>query len=193
MANYLALLISALFSPFVLIPITVVATGLRYENDIADLAKWIAGGLVFLVLIPSAFLFLQIASGKVTDPHVAVREQRIKPFLVGLLSSIAGTIFLWLYGLGKPAISFAICYLANMILIVLITIRWKVSIHASVFSACVVAMAISFGSHLLFLLLLLPAIGWARIHRGKHTPAQIAVGALASSATTWIVLSAMGV
>lgn len=193
MANLLAFIVSVIFSPFIAIPATVVATGFRYASDMEELMRWICGGFLFLLLIPSIFLFLQIHSGKATDPHVSVREQRIKPFLVGVLSSVLGIISLWFLDVGRPAISFALCYLVNAVAILLITVRWKVSVHASVFSACVVALAFSFGSYLLSLFLFLPVIGWARIHRGKHTPAQVAGGFIISSAISWAVLSATGV
>jgi membrane-associated phospholipid phosphatase len=70
----------------------------------------------------------------------------------------------------------------------LISIRWKISIHASGITGPVTVLTYSLGVVGLFLFGLTVPVGWARIRLGVHTLSQVVAGALLTIATTWLQL-----
>jgi len=67
---------------------------------------------------------------------------------------------------------------AQMALLALLTMRWKVSYHAAASIGLVlVSRSLGNSSLTLALLALAVSVGWARFYQGRHTLAQLAVGA----------------
>jgi membrane-associated phospholipid phosphatase len=82
-----------------------------------------------------------------------------------------------------PPISALILGVAfQMVVLAVLTTRWKASYHAA--SACALA-AVSWTHEpvvlTLALICLALCIGWARVHLGRHTLAQVAAGALTAA------------
>jgi len=70
----------------------------------------------------------------------------------------------------------------------LINLKWKISIHASGITGPATFLFYSFGMIAIpFFLLVLP-VGWARLRLNAHTPAQVLAGATLTVAITWIQL-----
>jgi putative transposase len=70
----------------------------------------------------------------------------------------------------------------QMVLLAVLTTRWKVSYHAA--SACALAVVSRMHEPLgltLALICLAVCISWARIHLGRHTLGQVAAGAMTAA------------
>jgi membrane-associated phospholipid phosphatase len=115
--------------------------------------------------------------GVIESADLLVREQRINPLLVGALSYGLGFGTLWL--LDAPALvqGLMFCYATNTVLVVLITRWWKVSVHTTAAGGPLVPLLLQFGLIAAPLLLIVPLVGWSRVALGRHTVAQVLVGA----------------
>jgi membrane-associated phospholipid phosphatase len=81
-----------------------------------------------------------------------------------------------------------LCYAGNTLVMMLITRRWKISVHASGIAGPTTVLTESLGLWAsVFFALLLP-VGWARIRLKAHTPTQVLFGALVTIAATWLQL-----
>jgi membrane-associated phospholipid phosphatase len=69
----------------------------------------------------------------------------------------------------------------------IITFFWKISIHTSWMTFGVITFFILFGKWMLLLILLIPAIGWARVKTKRHTVIQVVLGAGITTVTTIFV------
>jgi membrane-associated phospholipid phosphatase len=70
-----------------------------------------------------------------------------------------------------------------------ITLKWKISIHASGITGPFTALVYLLGAVMLPLLLVVIPVAWARVELKAHTIMQVTVGAVLSCALTWVQMS----
>jgi membrane-associated phospholipid phosphatase len=129
------------------------------------------------VLLPVLYVVWAIRTGRITDFHMAIRRERVAPFLVSILCGAAA--WLMLVGLGAPR-DFAapvLALLLQTLLLFLITLFWQVSVHTAVTASLVTFCCMVGGQGALLLIGLIPLVAWARLYLGRHTLAQTVVGA----------------
>jgi len=146
----------------------------------AVLCIFLTSGLSLLYLI------YLTRSGKVSDPRAISRIERVRPLRV--VAALHAAAFVIVSLLGGPAelraalLSYALATLG----FVLITPVSNLSLHAAGVSGAAVCLAYVFGAWGSPALLLLPAVFWARLALGRHTLAELALGALVGAGGTWI-------
>jgi len=64
----------------------------------------------------------------------------------------------------------------GLIVSLLVTLLWKISVHVAVVAGAVVILVLVFGPLLLVLAPLVALVGWARVEVADHTPAQVTAG-----------------
>lgn len=175
-------------SPYLVPAVLAVAVTASLARSARDFILWCAVSTLFSVVVPFVYVYWGVCSGRISDIHVRLREQRERPFAVALVGACVGIILLQLLGAPRPLIFLGVCYVVNGIVLALITLAWKISMHCAVFAACLTAAAIFYGKPALFLFFLLPAAAWARVQRGRHTLSQVIAGIPVSAAITAIVL-----
>ena len=85
-------------------------------------------------------------------------------------------------------IALMLCYACNTVIMLLITLRWKISIHASGVAGPATALVYSMGVWAAAFFILLVPVGWARVQLKAHTPWQVFAGALVTAIATWLQL-----
>lgn len=106
------------------------------------------------------------------------REDRLQPLVLGAVGYALGAIALYLLDAPDVVWILMVCYAVVTAVITLITLRWKISIHACGCVGPSIALTIHFGPLGALYFLFLPFTVWSRYVKGKHTPAQLACGAL---------------
>jgi len=149
---------------------------------------WTVLAIVLFILIPTLYVLSLVRRGHVTDFHMKIREQRAWPLIIILL--IASLVFSALYFGGAPRLLLIISSVAiiQLMLIVLITFRWKISGHCTAAAGLAVFVVALFGQSLLPILLLVPIIAWSRIRLDRHTFAQSIAGIFLGVATAASIL-----
>ncbi len=131
---------------------------------------------VFCSVIPALVVIVLKKMGKVNDYDISKRENRVLPFLIGVVGYFIGTLTLYLLNAPPIIVGFMLCYAINTVLIFFITLVWKISVHVTSLGGPIAAMTYVFGLQSLWLLLLMPPLAWARVHLKAHTPMQTIVG-----------------
>jgi hypothetical protein len=142
----------------------------------------VIGLLVLGCVFPTLLTVVLVRMGRLSALDLNERADRLVPSM----ATAFGCAFAW-SGLTLSGAPHSISQLAlgisiQMAVLALLTTRWKVSYHAASASGLVVVshslgnVGLTFG-----LLLLAVAIGWSRIHRRRHTLAQVAIGALTAA------------
>jgi membrane-associated phospholipid phosphatase len=171
--------ISAVFSPVVL-PILTYCTLVYIDPALTPARKWLIGTIACVCssLAVSAYVVYLKVAGKVGSLDLDLREERTKPFIVGVSCYFLG--FLALYTLNAPPLITWLMFssLTTTLIVQLITRWWKVSIHATGISGTVTAWAFQFGSVVYPYFLLIPIVSASRVILHKHTTAQVIVGSL---------------
>lgn len=117
----------------------------------------------------------RIASGGQLRPLRLIVAQH---FLGWLLVTLLGAPF----GLGSLMLTYALL----MVLLATLAPEEEISLHAAGVCAGAVAFAYAFGPWGLTAALLLPPAWWARTATGRHTPREVALGALAGTLAAMI-------
>ena len=149
--------------------------------------------MLFIVSgIPLAYLLIGRKHGWISDMELSRREERPRFILISLSSDLLALGILWVAN-GPHLLSVLIMtYLCLATVMFIISIFWKISMHMAGVGGFATALVFVFGAPALWAFLSLPLVAWARLHRRKHTPAQLAAGAIAGIAVVLFVFGTKG-
>jgi membrane-associated phospholipid phosphatase len=155
----------------------------------ADPLTVAAVSLLFGALIPLSIVYGLSKRRIIPDLWASQRETRVIPFAGAICSYFLGSAVLMAEE--SPAIITALmlCYVGNTVIMMLISLKWKISVHASGIAGPITTLIYALGVTALPPLFLVVPVGWARIRLKAHTLAQVAAGALLTILATWIQMS----
>jgi membrane-associated phospholipid phosphatase len=133
-------------------------------------------GILIALLLPFGYLLRQVRIGHVTDHHVGLRTQRPRILLVFFLGVLVTLVVLLAVGSPPELIALIGASLVGLVVALIITFFWKISIHAGVAAGITTIFVILFGAWMLLMAPLVLAVGWARVRLGDHTAMQVAAG-----------------
>ncbi len=133
--------------------------------------------ICFAVVIPSiiACAWIKNKNLEIDMPH---KEDRLYPLLWILLSYLLGVIILFIISAPPVITVLMFCYFSNTLVVLLISMFWKISIHAVGVAGPVAFLIYVFGYPGLIFLLLIPLIMWSRLYLKRHTLSQVTAGSV---------------
>ncbi|GCF10195.1 phosphatase PAP2 family protein [Dictyobacter arantiisoli] len=185
-----ARLVSTILSPAVVaLPFIVL---MALSTNASNILSSVIITIFFLCVGPMAYIVFGVITGKFTDADVSVRSQRVGPFLFGITSSLLGDVILHLTqglkNLETVLLLVAICGLLMMI----VTLWWKISMHASALGAALTALSMAYGKIILPAFVLLILVSWSRVRLKRHTLAQVIAGSIIGILLSWSLLKTQG-
>lgn len=196
-AYRLANAVSYFLNPLVFPPVAFTLIDAHFGASAGQLLLTLGVSLVFFCLVPLLYVVGLIRTGRVESLEVRDRKSRLGPLLVGIASYAAGALVLSriVAGPALPLIvAFAALFPLNTALILLINLRWKISLHMTslagfvsvlLFTALTVWRDLPAGLETALtvatvapLVPLIPLLMWARVRVGAHTRGQVVAGAL---------------
>ena len=195
-AYRLANAVSYVLNPLAFPPVTFTLLDAHFGAGPGQLLATFGVSLVFFCLVPLFYILGMIRAGRAESLEVRDRASRLGPLLVGIASYAAGAVALSriVEGPAFPIIvAFAALFPVNTAVILLINLRWKISLHMTslagfvsvlLFTALTVWRDLPAGveaaltvATVVPLAVLLPLLMWARVRVGAHTRGQVAAGA----------------
>ena len=161
-------------SSVALLLIIILGAGINDWHDVLILAVTI----LFATAFPVVILLALKQSGRVESLDVEDKTKRPRPLLIGVASYLLGFVALTFLDAPLIARGLIFCYATNTFLVAMISIWWKVSIHAAGIAGPLTALNIQFGWIVAPFYLLVFLVGAARVILDKHTIPQVIVGAL---------------
>ena len=153
--------------------------------------------VVLTAILPTATIITLLKLGKVSDMSLSNRSERPIPYLVSVICYGAAVWYLISVRAPQWLVAFYVGAAVTSIVAFLITLRWKISAHASAiggFTAAILWLTL----HNLILLgpvywacgsiLLCGLIGTSRLILNRHTPAQVFAGYALGGAAVYITL-----
>lgn len=173
-----ARIISDIFVPPTFTLLSFIYLALIINTSSSQQIAVIASASLFGFLFPIfSFIGLRMKK-KVSDNDAVIKEERTIPYVIGILFSLAAIIILLFFQTDLLIIYLWVCYIVNMIGMLIINKHWKISAHA--IGASTPLGLLLFLNSILFpyVLILVLVICWARLRLKVHTPLQVAAGTL---------------
>ena len=149
----------------------------------------------FFALIPYLITLSFKATGRARSVMLEGREERLLPITLSLLSYLAGVTIT--YFSGPPyLLPVELGYIASTVVILITTLKFKVSVHVSVYSGFSSVLTFFASPFFAFCYLLVPLVAWARLKLRVHTVPQVVaglvIGAVISPLLVGLWYSALG-
>jgi hypothetical protein len=177
-ATRTARILSDVFAPAVSVFLICVLCGVTgHPHPWAGLGWGVLLG-TFCAVIPMAAIRVAVRREHLTDRHVTRREQRWWVFLVCVVSVLCGMITTLLLSAPSLLIWIMLTMVAGLVVTGTATLLGpKVSMHAFCLTSLVIVSALLVSPWwLLALLVLLPAVAFARLKLGHHTLIEVVLG-----------------
>lgn len=175
-----------LLPPFVAI-VTLGIISYSLLADASAAARVLLVSSFFVAVVPSLYIAYLLRRRRVQGGiDLVLREERLRPYLVGASSCLAGVVVLVRLAAPTSVVAFAACYFANSLVMAAISRRWKISAHAAGAALPATALVGIFGPQALPALLLVPLVCWARVRQHVHSVAQVVAGAALGFGMTWL-------
>ncbi|HEY7348036.1 MAG TPA: phosphatase PAP2 family protein [Ktedonobacterales bacterium] len=174
-------------SPFLLAALLLLIVSWHATHRVWPALGWAALTATFVTVGPLVILSLAVCAGRVRNLDLDLRHERPWPMVIALGITIVGLTVLWILGAPRLLLILLVSTLAGGAIALLITLRWKISIHAGGAAGAATVMALLYGAQALPLLIGVALIGWSRVALGKHTWPQVVAGAAVSAVITVLV------
>jgi len=182
----LARVLTDVFAP---LPTVAVLLIVMAAHSAPTAAEAVRAGLVaafFVSVVPVLYIMRGVRRHRLSDHHVSVRQQRPIVLLVAIVSVMAGLGVLRAIGAPQELVALVGAMVAGLVGSLLVTLVWKISVHAAVTAGAVVILVLVFGPALLALAVVVVLVCWSRLELGSHTISQVVVGsAFGESSRPW--------
>lgn len=183
-----ARVVTEVFAPGVLVVAVLLAVGWYSSRSPAGLG-WGLLSALFCGIIPYAVLLLGVRRGWWTDRHVRERRQRVAPLLMVITCVALGIATLVLLDAPRELFALVVAMLTALVITLVITLGWKISVHTSVAGGASVVLMLTYGALTAVTVPVVAVIGWSRVRLRDHTPAQAVVGAVFGAVVAATVFS----
>ena len=165
--------------PIICIPLfLIICTVLSFENGTFNISKFAVLELISLIFtsaLPLAIILLW-AKRIGTDRDISNRSDRYMPLIIGIVSYIIGFMICLVFNLDHFLTALLLCYATNTGVVLLFTIKWKISVHTTALSGPVAALILLLGPLGAIFGVIYPVLIWSRVLLKKHTLAQAISG-----------------
>lgn len=165
--------------PIICIPLfLIISYVISFENGVLNFNKFIVCELISLVFasfLPMAIILLW-AKIINTDNDISNRQDRYVPLVVGIVSYFIGVLVSLLLNADNFLTLLLLCYSVNTGVVLLITTKWKISVHTTGISGPIAALILLLGPVGAIIALIYPIVIWSRVLLKKHTLAQAICG-----------------
>jgi membrane-associated phospholipid phosphatase len=187
-----ARVVTEVLSPALVVPLLSFAVAwYATAHDVVATLGWGLLVTVFYCAIPMAIVVRGARGGRWEGHWVRERERRLVPFLLILLSTLAGLAVMLVGDAPSDVLALAWSMVASLLACLVITRWWKVSVHATVAGGAVAMVVLLYGPWYLLLVAALALVCWSRVVVEDHTVAQVVVGALLGPLVGGVVFFAL--
>lgn len=176
----LATFISVIFNPFLILIFLPFFLVYKSSGNIQISISWTAFSFIFLLALAQIVLFL-VRRGVFTNLDVSVRQQRPLLFNILIVTGIVYITFLYILHAPRVLYVMAISLLFGVLVARIVNVRIKASLHVATIAALILGVVLGYGASYIFLLPLIPLVGWARVKLRRHSVAETVTGGVVGS------------
>ena len=180
-----AMYISRVLNPVFALGIVIVLVSLEASDSGTWIVLCVLVALFFTVFAPWGMVLYMRRRGEISELFIPERRDRLRPLFFYFSSSWMGVGTLYLIHSPPALYALMVCVAVLSTVALLITMRWKISLHAmGLWAACGVVIAL-YGSWWA----VVPAVlvSWARFVLQAHSVSQILVGSVVGAGVAFLI------
>jgi membrane-associated phospholipid phosphatase len=158
--------------------LAVLALVVAWDSSPTPAMAVVWGGIaaVSASVLPYALILRGVRRGRLTDRNISLRQQRIRFAAVAIASILTGLTVLAAFDAPAEMVALQASIAVGVACGWVITLWWKISVHAAIAAGAATVLLLVFGLALLVVWPLVALIAWSRVQVGDHTPAQVLAG-----------------
>ncbi len=184
-----AMHISRILNPVFVLGIVIVLVSFEASGSGTWIVLCVLGALFFTVFAPWFAVLHMRRRGEISELFIPERRDRLRPLFFFSVSSWLGVGILYLIHSPPALYALMVCVAALGTISLLITMRWKISLHAmGLWAACGVVIALYGGWWAV-----VPAglVSWARLVLQAHSVSQVLVGSIVGGGIAFLIFGCM--
>lgn len=184
-----AMYISRVLNPVFVLGIMIVLVSLKASGSGTWIVLCALIALFFTVFVPWGVVLFMRRRGEISELFLPERRDRLRPLFFFMASSWLGVGILYLIDSPPALYALMVCVAVQGTIALLITMQWKISLHAmGLWAACGVVIAL-YGSWWA----VVPAglVSWARLVLQAHSMSQILVGSIVGAGVAFFIFGYM--
>jgi membrane-associated phospholipid phosphatase len=171
-----ARLVGELLSPPPILAVLALVVAWDSSPTPAMAILWGGIAAVSASVLPYALILRGVRRGRLTDRNISLRQQRIGFAAVAITSILIGLAVLAAFDAPAEMVALQASIAVGVACGWVITLWWKISVHAAIAAGAATVLLLVFGPALLAVWPLVAVIAWSRVQVGDHTPAQVLAG-----------------
>jgi membrane-associated phospholipid phosphatase len=171
-----ARLVGELLSPPPILVVLALVVAWASSPTPAMAVLWGGIAALFASVLPYALILRGVRRGRLTDKNISLREQRIRFGVVAIASILLGLALLAAFNAPAEMVALLASIAVGVACGWVITLWWKISVHAAIAAGAATVLTLVFGTALLAAWALVALIAWSRVQVGDHTLAQVLAG-----------------
>ena len=158
--------------------LAVLALVVAWDSSPTPTMAVVWGGIaaVSASVLPYALILRGVRRGRLTDRNISLRQQRVRFAAVAIASILFGLAVLAAFDAPAEMVALQVSIAVGVACGWVITLWWKISVHAAIAAGAATVLLLVFGLALLVVWPLVALIAWSRVQVGDHTPAQVLAG-----------------
>ena len=158
--------------------LAVLALVVAWDSSPTPTMAVVWGGIaaVSASVLPYALILRGVRRGRLTDRNISLRQQRVRFAAVAIASILTGLTVLAAFDAPAEMVALQVSIAVGVACGWMITLWWKISVHAAIAAGAATVLLLVFGLALLVVWPLVALIAWSRVQVGDHTPAQVLAG-----------------
>ena len=171
-----ARLVGELLSPPPILVVLALVVAWDSSLTLGMAVLWGGIAALFASVLPYALILRGVRRGRLSDNNISLREQRIRFGLVAITSILLGLAVLVVFGAPAEMVALVASIAVGVACGWVITLWWKISVHAAIAAGAATVLTLVFGPALLAVWPLVAVVAWSRVQVGDHITAQVLAG-----------------
>jgi membrane-associated phospholipid phosphatase len=171
-----ARLVGELLSPPPILVVLALVVAWDGSPTPATAVLWGAVAALSASILPYAIILRGVRRGQLGDKNLSLRTVRIRLGVVALASILVGLAVLAAFDAPAELVALQASIAVGVACGWVITLWWKISVHAAIAAGAATVLTLVFGTALLAAWPLVAVIAWSRVQVGDHTSAQVLAG-----------------
>jgi len=164
----------------------------HFSYSMKNALLWLILAIIMIGLLPVLYAYFAAKLGYIKNLNLNLRQDRTGPFLVAGIGMIITLMIFYAMDVPKEILLFFMSGILITMIIMIINLFWKISVHATTITTVLMVANILTGYHYWYLFLLVPFVMWARVYQGRHTVRQVIAGAILAVVVVFGVYSLFG-